>query len=162
MLHSNVLVFKILRLLQEKNIPLPEDSISESLEISKEEFDRVRSSIVGNARIEYEAGYYRYRPLFKIQSVDDVCGILKAHPSSGIRSEDIQVHSVLSELRKASGGVSDFIVVDTKGNNFVVFLNDIYCKQASMELRLMWKEAFKPSLSIGSVLAPGDLKPQPL
>jgi hypothetical protein len=140
MLHPNVLVFKILKYLQERSEAVSEERLREAVGIPPEDFIAVSAALKANARIEYDAGYYKFRPLFKIVSMDDLRSILLNDPSSGVRSEDIQRPSVVSELRTMKGCSGEFIVVDSKGANFTAFLNDLKHEGTPAVIKRLWHE----------------------
>lgn len=141
MVHPNVILFKVLKLLQERQTPLSEDEISSELQISQDDFDNVRDMLKTNARILSVDNTFQFRPLVVIKSVDDIERYFAACLDSVIKSEDIQSPSLVSSLRAHADGSHDSICIETKGANYNLYHNDLKCKRLPSDLVTLWRDA---------------------
>lgn len=139
MLHPNVILFKVLKLLQERQIPMSEAEILSELQIGQRDFENVRDILQANARISSVDGIFQFRPLVIIRSEADIKAHFDANRDSVVKSEDIQSASLANSLQSCTDASHDFLCIETKGSGYKLYYNDLKSKRLTSDLLALWQ-----------------------
>lgn len=137
--HTNLLIFQLLKLLNSnRDKAFSYDEVKNCLNLDEKEFQILLHNVENNARIELHAGAFRFRPLFKFSSMEELESGLKSRFPDGIKYQEIQNDVSFLDPQKVTPFVSNIVVLEVRNNCHMLFYNDNQVPKVDKDLKDLW------------------------